>query len=209
MHPLLKPMPALAPRITRDATLLLLLASALLVVVAAGQMPAPYAWQSHSISESAAQGQAQAWVARLSFLCFGAGVLLLTCARRASWARLAFLGHAVFAISMFATAAFSHQPFAAGEPFDAFEDRLHSIFASGMGFAFVAGVLARTLQRESPSRRTRLLDAGAILAATLLPPLGLALPEVAGALQRAMFAVAYSWYAAEAIESGRERSSDA
>lgn len=199
MHALLQPSAPLTPRTASVTTVLLLLASAALVVVAAIEMPAPYSWRTHSISESAAQGQLHAWLARLSFLCFGAAVLLLSLTRKPVWGRGAYWCHLVFASSMLGTAAFSHRPWVPGVPFDAFEDVLHSVTATGMGFAFAAGIVVRLIQREPATTGARVLDAIALLAATVLSPIGAALPEVGGMLQRAMFAVAYVWYGAEAI----------
>jgi hypothetical protein len=100
---------------------------------------------------------------------------------------------------MFGTAAFSHKPWVPGVPFDAFEDILHSVTATGMGFAFAAGVLARLVERHPPTVGARVLDVIALIAATVLSPIGATLPEVGGLLQRAMFLVAYVWYAAEAL----------
>jgi Protein of unknown function (DUF998) len=203
MRPILQPSGPLGPNTVRGATLLLLLASAALVVLAAIAMPAPYSWRTHSISESAAQGQMHAWLARLSFLCFGAAVLLLSAARRAIWGRGVYWSHCVFAGCMFGTAAFSHKPWVPGVPFDAFEDVLHSATATGMGFAFAAGVVVRLIQRGPGTTGARALDLIALLAATLLSPIGAALPEVGGILQRAMFVVAYAWYGAEALTGAR------
>lgn len=203
MHPLLRPCGPLSPRTARSATLLLLFASAALVVLAAIEMPAAYSWKTHSISESAAQGQSHAWLARLSFLCFGAAVLLLSLVRRPAWGRAAYWSHLAFAGCMFGTAAFSHKPWAPDLPFDAFEDVLHSVTATGMGFAFAAGVIVRLIQREPPATAERVLDAIALLAAAVLSPIGAAFPEVGGTLQRAMFLVAYIWYGAEALAVAR------
>ncbi len=199
MHPLLRPSGPFSPHGVRVATLLLLFASAALVVLAAMEMPAPYSWRTHTISESAAQGQQHAWLARLSFLCFGAAVLLLSLARKLVWGRGAYWSHLLFAGCMFGTAAFSHKPWVSGVPFDTFEDFLHSVTATGMGFAFAAGVVVRFLQREPAATAARVIDVIALLAATVLSPIGAAFPEVGGMLQRAMFGVAYSWYGAEAL----------
>lgn len=200
---LLKPAAPINPRQARVGVLLLLLGSAVLVVLAADAMPGAYSWKSHAISESAAQGQQHAWLGRLAFLCFGGAVLLLGLAARAEWGRGAYWCHLLFAGSMFGTAAFSHKPWEAGVPFDAFEDLLHSITATLMGFAFVAGVALRFLQRAPPSKAMRGLDILAFLCGSLLSPLGVAFPETGGVLQRAMFAVAYFWYRAEALALGR------
>ncbi len=203
MNFLLQPAPPMNPRNARAGVLLLLLSSAVLVVLAANAMPEAYSWKSHSISESAAQGQQHAWLGRLAFLCFGGAVLLLGLAARAEWGRGAYGCHLLFAGCMFGTSAFSHKPWEAGVPFDAFEDLLHSITATVMGFAFVAGVALRVLQRAPRSEAMRGLDIVALLCGSLLSPLGVAVPELGGVLQRAMFMVAYFWYGAEALVLGR------
>jgi len=173
-------------------------ASAALVLVAAVLMPPGYAWQSHSISESAAQGLEHAWVARLAFLLFGAGVLGVCAAQREKWSFVTYWANVIFAACMFGAAAFAHAPWLAGVPTDRLEDALHSVSATAMGFAFSAGVLARLLQRTGRARIGRMLDILALVAATTLP-LVLATQSASGGLaQRSMFAVAYLWYGHEA-----------
>lgn len=176
----------------------LLLASATLIVSAALAMPAPYTWRVHSISESAAQGMLNAWVARLGFLTFGTPVLILALARRRYCGRTAFWAHVAFAACMLATAAFSHRPWLSGVPHDPVEDLLHSVTATAMGFAFAAGVIARLRERKSTQHLRRALDAAALVAATVLSPIGAFVPGIGGLLQRVMFGVAYVWYASEA-----------
>lgn len=172
----------------------LLAASAILVVAAAAAMPEGYAWRRHSISESAAQALRHAWVARSAFLAFGAAVLVLALWRRHAWPRAAVLAHATFAVCMIGTAAFSHRPWLPDVSFDAVEDLLHSITATGMGFAFCLGVAARLWARPSGTVAPRLFDAAAVLAGTAMPLLAWQFPLDAGLIQRAMFAVAYAWY---------------
>jgi hypothetical protein len=59
---------------------------------------------------------------------------------------------------MVGTAAFSHQPWLDGVPFDPVEDFLHSLTATVTGFAFALGVRARFLQREKSDRMGWVLD---------------------------------------------------
>jgi hypothetical protein len=88
------------------------------------------------------------------------------------------------------------------EEFDRTEDLLHSVAATGMGFAFALGVVATALWRT----RRRVLDVIAVVAAVAIP-LGMsAWPESGGAIQRLMFAVAYTWYGTEAVREIREPS---
>jgi len=177
----------------------LLAISAVLLLVAVSVMPPDYSWLTHSISESAAQGQLHAWVARLSFLCFGVAVLLLAMAMRAIWPRVTYWCALIFAGSMAGVASFSHAPWQAATEVDVIEDFLHSLFASGMGFAFVIGVVARLVQRGSSGQPFRALDAVALLAATATPVVLASEASFGGLVQRAMFLVSYIWFGREAL----------
>ena len=196
---LLRPAGEPHPRALAAAVIPLLALSALLVVLAAYAMPDGYSWRLHSISESAAQGQHHGWVARLSFLCFGAAVLVLSLCMRGHWPRLTYWSNLVFAASMFGTAAFSHSPWVPSEAADPFEDLLHSVFASGMGLAFCVGVVARFAHRGPRALMGRSLDALALVVATLLPMFLASASNGGGLAQRVMFAVAYTWFGREAL----------
>jgi hypothetical protein len=181
----------------------LLVISALSLSVAPFLMPASYSSIANTTSESAAQGVEYAWVARLGFLIFGLAVLWLAAASRNSWARAAHWLHVAFGVLMIATAAFSHRPWVAGAPFDRVEDALHSFTATAMGFAFSFGVLARLMQRGRQREAGRLLDAVALVAATVIPLLMARFAGLDGVIQRLLFLVAYLWYAREALRLGR------
>ena len=193
--------PAGEPRLRAlaAAVIPLLGLSALLILFAAYAMPDGYSWRRHSISEAAAQGQHSAWIARLSFLCCGAAVLVLSLCMRGRWPRLTYWGNLVFAASMFGAAAFSHSPWAPGEAADPVEDVLHSIFASGMGLAFCIGVAARFAHRGPRAYIGRSLDALALAVAAVLPLLLASASSIGGLAQRVMFAVAYVWFGREAL----------
>jgi hypothetical protein len=161
-------------------------------------MPAGYSWLTHTTSQAAAQGLNGAWLARLGFILFGLAVIWLAVIRRPAWARTAVWLHIIFGVCMVSTAAFSHQPWLDGVPFDPVEDFLHSLTATLMGFAFAFGVVVRLLQRPARDRVGRVLDVTAVAAATFLPLLMATQPEIIGFLQRTMFIVAYIWYGREA-----------
>lgn len=199
MQPYPEPKPPAHQRFAWVGILLLLASSATALSVAPFVMPDDYSWLSNAISESAAQGVSGAWVARLGFLSFGFAVLWLTTAARPGWAPWAYRCHLVFALFMISTAAFSHRPWRPAAPFDPFEDLLHSITATGMGFAFSCGVLARLLQRTPRDTSNRAFDALAIGAAIGMPAMSGLWPSVAGLTQRMMFLVAYAWYGREAM----------
>jgi hypothetical protein len=177
--------------------------SAIAIALAPLAMPEGYSWVSQTTSESAAQATPGAWVARLGFALFGLAVLALLPGSVARWGRAGAVLHGAFGVCMVAAAVFSHQAWQEGVAWSQTEDLLHSIAATAMGFAFAAGVVAVAVV----GRRIRVLDVVAV-AASVLVPLGMtALPEVDGVLQRLMFAVAYAWYAAEAVRAGRVRMS--
>jgi hypothetical protein len=190
------------------AALGLLILSAAAIVAAPLAMPPGYSWVSHAISESAAQGQQGAWVARLGFLLFGFSVLLLASIRRAAWGLPGTLLLGLFGVFMLATAAFSHKPWQVGVPFDEFEDLLHSVTATGMGTAFAFGVLAVAIHRARDSLPLRVSDVVAVAAAVVIPITMNARPDFAGFVQRAMFLIAYAWYGAEALRGSERRSLD-
>jgi hypothetical protein len=195
-----------APHFWRELAVVgLLILSAVAIATAPFVMPSGYSWISHAISESAAQGQQRAWVARLGFLLFGFAVLLLASIRRAAWGWPGTLLLGLFGIFMVATAAFSHRPWQAGVPFDEFEDLLHSVTATGMGMAFAFGVLAVAIHRARTSLPLRIADVAAVAAAVVIPMTMNARPDIAGLVQRAMFLIAYAWYGAEALRASVRR----
>jgi Protein of unknown function (DUF998) len=201
MTALLVPLSTVSRRFLVWLVVFLLVASGAFVLVAAAAMPEPYSWRTHSISESAAQGLLNAWIARFSFLCFGGAVLVLSILQREVWARSTYWMHLAFAVAMLSTAAFSHKPWISGVPVDEFEDFLHSVTASGMGFAFCFGLIARFLQRGRNELATRTLDVIAVVIATTMSPLAALFPNNGGLIQRVMFIVAYVWYASEALSA--------
>lgn len=187
-------MASLLERCTATAALL---GSAVAIGVAPTVMPPGYSWVRHSISESAAQGLQGAWMARSGFLLLALGAWLVAgvAAGRLGPARPAFR---LFALMLVGTAAFSHRPFLTGVPVDPVEDLLHSVTATTMGFAFVAGVVLAVIRRPPRPSWPRLPGDWphlvAVVAATAIP-LGMALaPDLAGLLQRGMFLMAYGWF---------------
>ncbi len=191
------PAPRLRNGVTRTAISSLLICSALAIFSAPLAMPAGYSWVSNVISESAAQGLEYAWIARSGFLLFGFAVLWLASRRREAWSFMSYASHMAFGVLMVSTAAFSHKPFIENAPFDQVEDLLHSVTATGMGFAFAIGVAPRAFQRGRNALIRLGLDGLAVLASVALPLTGSFMPEIAGVVQRLMFVIAYLWYGAE------------
>ncbi len=159
-------------------------------------LPTDFSPVTHTTSESAGQGVPGAWLPRLGFVLFGVGVLVRIPVR-CSW--LGGVLHAAFGTAMFVVAAFASRSWRDAS-YDATEDLVHSIGATAMGFAFAGGVAAAAITEARRTRRPpRTLDVVAVAASVVLPLGMVALPDVAGLLQRVMFTVAYVWYGRELL----------
>jgi hypothetical protein len=179
-----------------------LAASALALALAPIALEPGYSPVAHTTSEAAGQGVRGAWVARLGFVAMGIAVLVLAVRTRGSWTLVARVCHATFGTCMLAAATFSSRPWHPSS-FDATQDLLHSVAATAMGFAFVAGVAAEAVHLARRGLGWRALDAIAVVAAVAIPSAMVLLPDAAGLLQRTMFLVAYLWYGREALAVAR------
>lgn len=177
-----------------------LVASAAALALAPFVLDNSYSWVEHTTSESGAQGVDGAWLARAGFLLFGLAVLWISHQKRRQWGQPATAFNVVFGVSMVAVAAFSLRSWEIGSEFDQTEDLLHSVFATLMGFAFAFGVTAVAIRLRREDFPWRALDIIAVAASVILP-IGMGMfGQVDGVLQRLMFAIAYVWYAREALD---------
>lgn len=181
--------------------LITLVGSAIALAVAPAALADSYSWIENTTSESGGQGVAGAWVARTGFLLFGLSVFWIAKLRWPRWRQPATAIHLLFAVCMFAVAAYSSRPWLLDAGFDATEDLLHSVAATVMGFAFAFGVAAVAFQLRRSGVAWRLLDGVAVVASVVLP-LGMSMfGEADGVLQRVMFGIAYLWYGRELLSS--------
>lgn len=188
----------LIPRTSAVVVLVLLACSVVCLAAAPLLMPDSYSVVENAVSESAAQGVEGAWLARFGFLFLGFGVLLLANladSRWGPWGRIAFRAYGV---AMICNAAFSHMPWE-DVPYDAFEDSLHSISAFITGMSFIAGVLIVTFRRGPGHRVAHAYDVFALLAAIGISILMGNVETIAGLVQRMLFAIAFVWFASEAV----------
>ncbi len=183
----------------RAAILLAMGMSAILVAAAPFCMPASYSWVEHTTSEAGARGVNQAWIAGTGFVLWGSGVLALAVCRPRNWNIIATLFLGAFGLLMIGAGAFSTRSWVPGAAYGEREDLLHSICATGMGFAFAFGLVAVVVGRGRHGEPLRWLDVVAIGSAGAIPAASGALPDAAGLLQRIMFVVAYAWYGREAV----------
>ena len=181
------------------AVLGLLGVSAVALAAVPAVLDESYNWVEHTTSQAGGQGVDGAWLARLGFVLFGAAVIWLAHRKAGAWHQPATALHVSFGSCLVAVAAFSLRSWQAGAPFDRTEDTLHSVAATVMGFAFALGVTAARWRPGRPAS-FRVLDVVAIAASVVIPLAMSAATDVTGALQLAMFAIAYLWYAREAID---------
>lgn len=184
--------------------------SLLLLMLAPLALPPSYSWVELGTSEAAAQGVDGAWVARAGFVLLGLAVLGVCALRYRAWQPLATGLHACFALGLVLVAVYSHAPWEEGVASVESEDRIHSVFASVVGFSFIAGVATTLVVRRPRTRWSAAGDVAALLVAATVPML-MATP-VWGVLQRLLFATAAAWYAGElrrqaVAGSGRSRES--
>ena len=189
--------PGSAEQRWRVGLLVALALSMLLLALAPLAMPPSYSWVELGLSEAAAQGLSGAWVARGGFVLLGLTVLGICVLRHGAWRTLATGLHACFGVGMVLVAVYSHAPWEASVPYVELEDRLHSVFASVVGFSFIAGVAA-TLDVRRPRTRAHAAGDLAALVVTGTIPLLMATP-IWGSLQRLMFLSAATWYAFEVL----------
>lgn len=132
-----------------------------------------------SVSESAAQGVPGAWVARAGFPLLAVAVWSVL--PHLDYGRVSRTSYRIFAAGLIGVAIWSHEPYLPGRDYDHVEALLHSVVASGMGFAIVnAELFAARYTRKWRHLALAILYLGLPLAMSVLP-------ELAGVLQRLMF----------------------
>ena len=147
-----------------------------------------YSFVRHTLSELAGQGMPYAWGMRLGFVCLALAAAATAWHLR-SWTWV-FPPLVLFVLAMFGVAVWSSGAPCADIPYDATEDRVHSLMANIVGTAFCVTCLADALARRGLLPWLSWLGA---VASVALPLFMLAFPDVAGVFQRLMFAIAAYW----------------
>jgi hypothetical protein len=131
-----------------------------------------------------------AWVMRAGFASYGLGALAVALPGlvRRPWAQAPVL---LFGLGLIGVAIWSSLPIDPALGGDPVEDRRHSLFASGMGFAFAAACAARLFLPGG--RLTDPVGWLGLIASAALPLAMLAWPGIDGAIQRVMFAISALW----------------
>jgi hypothetical protein len=181
------------------AALVGLTASAAALAAAPALMPSTYSWISDTTSQSAAQGVSGAWLARLGFVLLGLSVTALALQAGARWGRWPAILHYAFGACMIGAAAFSTSPWYHAT-YIRTEASIHGFLAAAMGVVFAAEVIAVAVYaRRRGMTRGLAFDITAVTTTVIVAIAMSSAPSASGAFQRIMFAVAYAWYATEAV----------
>lgn len=164
---------------------------AAIALVAGPFMTAPeYSSLKHSISELGAQATQNAWLMNLGFFCFGVGTAL-DAARAFRYSPVGSIAFVAFGLSMVLTGVFSHRPIDPYTEYSVLQDQLHTVFSAAVGTGFAVGTLAFGFAASRRSARFACFSATAC--AVAIPIAMNAFPDVAGILQRLMFAISFVW----------------
>ncbi len=149
-----------------------------------------YSIVQNTTSHLGAQFAPNAWIMNVTFLILG-----LACIKESLFYLKTFYFHQIclhlFGVGLIITGIFQHAPIIEGISYNVFEDNMHSIFASLVGFSFV--LLAFSASFIESKFKYRYLDIAVALLATLFSIIMASFPEIAGIVQRTMFIMAFTW----------------
>ena len=143
----------------------------------------------HTTSHLAGQGMPAAWIMRAGFLLYGLAVV--TVARHAGGPAAGRLALAAFGAGFWAVTVWPACAPLPGMACDPGADALHSAFAGAMGLAYACAVALALFGPQGRARDT--VGWLALVSSVAIPLAMLSLPDLAGLLQRIMFALSAVW----------------
>lgn len=149
-----------------------------------------YSIIKNTTSHLGAQSTPNAWIMNAAFVLVGISCVL------EAWLHLGrFWFHkillSIFGLSLALTGIFHHAPIIEGVIFNSFEDKLHSIFATIVGFSFAIYAMSSAFIEKAV--RYRIIDIAVGFTATILSVLMSYLPNYSGIWQRAIFIISFLW----------------
>ena len=149
-----------------------------------------YSIIKNTTSHLGAQSTPNAWIMNAAFVLVGISCVL------EAWLHLGrFWFHkillSIFGLSLALTGIFHHAPIIEGVIFNSFEDKLHSIFATIVGFSFAIYAMSSAFIEKAV--RYRIIDIAVGFTATILSVLMSYLPNYSGIWQRAIFIISFIW----------------
>lgn len=97
----------------------------------------------------------------------------------------------VFGVSLIFTGLFRHAPIQETMPYDIFEDQIHSLASTAVGFSFTILSLSAVFIEKNLLRKIIALFTGSLT--TCLSILMVVMPAYAGIWQRAILIIAIAW----------------
>jgi len=146
-------------------------------------------WRN-TTSHLGAQGAPYAWLMNGSFILMAVATAQLAFTRMRSYG-FQQVCIAVFSIGLVGTALFRHAPIVEGLVFSVFEDHMHSVFASLVGFSFTLFAVSTAFIVRN--RTHRIVSISVATSSVILSILIFSTPEFAGVWQRIMFIVSFAW----------------
>lgn len=149
-----------------------------------------YSILKNTTSQLGAQNTVNAWMMNTVFILVGISCLL------EAWMNvkgfpLQKLLLIIFGLGLFLIGIFRHAPITEGLPYNAWEDRLHSVFATVVGISFTFYAVSSAFIEKAIKHRVMDLIVG--FTATILSMLMFSIPDYSGVWQRAIFIVSFSW----------------
>lgn len=144
----------------------------------------------NTTSQLGAQNTPNAWIMNITFCLLGIACIL------EGWTHLKhYYFHkillSVFAVGLILTAIFQHAPISEGIPYSVLEDKMHSLFATIVGFSFTLFAFSAAFIEKNNINRVIALLAGLI--ATGLSFLMFNVIDYTGLWQRLMFIISFAW----------------
>jgi len=149
-----------------------------------------YSIIKNTTSHLGAQNAPNAWIMNVTFIIVGISCVLEAWLHfKKFWFHKILLS--IFGLGLVFTGIFHHAPIIEGVIFNSSEDKLHSIFASIVGFLFVIYAISSAFIEKAVSHR--IIDISVGFIATLLSILMLYFPDYSGIWQRAIFVISFTW----------------
>ena len=163
------------------------------IVLAQSAAPDTYNWQRNTVSELAAQGYSFGWIMQAGFIGFGGSLALGVSKKMKTSGKLWYreIPLIIYSLAVLLCGVFSTKPFVEGVLYSEPESRLHSIFATVAGVALsITMALDMFTDRETKRRFGHIT---ALVMILLLSILFGTVTELAGLIQRFLYAVGFGW----------------
>ncbi len=149
-----------------------------------------YSIIKNTTSHLGAQNSPNAWIMNITFILVGMSCIIEAFLRlKRLWFQRIVL--CIFGLSFAFTGIFRHAPIIEGIPFDLMEDKLHSVFASIVGFSFTIFAISTAFIEKKTMLRALAVIAG--VTATILSIMMSFLPPYSGIWQRMILVVSFCW----------------